>query len=318
MKKIVLSLIALTALIANVNSQIPTTGLISHYPFNNNVNDEFGSNHGTNSGAVAANDRFGNSASALYLNGVNASVDFGDINLINPDFSISFWLSYEAVAAGESARILSKRAVCSTGNMIDIAINTSSIGMEVYSGSNNSANAAGSGTTSTNTWYHVVFVVDQVSQETRQYTDGVLSSTNSWASAVGSIDNSASFGISTSPCIPIVNSTIAYKGLVDDIRIYNRPVNQTEVTALFNEGNTAEIIESSYDNQVAIYPNPATSIIKVDTEEKLVSLAIFDITGSLVQQELTNSFSIENLESGIYTINIVTSKGVAYSRFVKK
>jgi len=71
-------------------------------------------------------------------------------------------------------------------------------------------------------------------------------------------------------------------------------------------------------NAITVYPNPTTSHITIDIDEKINSVKIFNITGDLVQTETSNTFSVENLSTGVYIINVVTSKGLNYSRFIKE
>jgi len=320
MKKTILSIVTIIALNFGVNAQtIPTNGLIAHYPFNNDVIDNAGSNDGINTGAIFTEDRFGNANKAIYLNGVNNMVDFGDIALINPDFTISFWLNYDSIPAGYAAKILSKRPICSTGNLIDIAVNPTSIGMEVYSGTNNSANSGAGGNTIHGNWYHMVFVADQTNQETRSYLDGVLNSTNSWATSVGSIDNSSSFGISNSPCIPLNANTIAYSGFIDDIRVYDRPVDQTDVTALFNEENPTASVNEITNNSISIYPNPAKNQLTINVADKIENITIIDITGKTIKNMTPTSktINVSELTKGIYFLKVKTTNSVVTSKFIK-
>jgi hypothetical protein len=69
---------------------------------------------------------------------------------------------------------------------------------------------------------------------------------------------------------------------------------------------------------ISIYPNPASSIITIDTDEQIETIMIYDLFGSLIQQESTASFSIEELPSGVYFANVQTSNGMARVRFVKQ
>jgi hypothetical protein len=68
---------------------------------------------------------------------------------------------------------------------------------------------------------------------------------------------------------------------------------------------------------INVYPNPASSIITIDTDEQIETIVIFDLFGSLIQQESTAMFSIEGLSSGVYFANVQTSAGMARVRFVK-
>lgn len=69
---------------------------------------------------------------------------------------------------------------------------------------------------------------------------------------------------------------------------------------------------------VSIYPNPTLSGMNIVTEHEILNVAIFDVTGALVQEETQASFSVEHLARGTYTLRITTDRGVARKRFVKE
>jgi len=108
-------------------------------------------------------------------------------------------------------------------------------------------------------------------------------------------------------------------------------------TADINGDGNVDILSASYgDNTVEwyensgvagieeltaglkVYPNPASTIMNIHADDQIESVMIFDLFGSLVQQESTSSFSIEGLSSGIYMANVKTNAGIARVRFVKE
>lgn len=66
-----------------------------------------------------------------------------------------------------------------------------------------------------------------------------------------------------------------------------------------------------------LYPNPATSVLSIETEAIVNKITIFNMTGRLVQTETTSSFSIEDLPTGVYMVTIVASTGIQTLRFIK-
>lgn len=56
----------------------------------------------------------------------------------------------------------------------------------------------------------------------------------------------------------------------------------------------------------SIYPNPAKSIVTISNFQENTSCTIFDITGKKIKQMILNqpTFSVENLEKGIYLLQI--------------
>ena len=67
-----------------------------------------------------------------------------------------------------------------------------------------------------------------------------------------------------------------------------------------------------------IYPNPASSFLTIQTNEEIATVTIFNITGSVVQFENSNTFSVENLMSGIYFLQISTKNRMVIKRFIKE
>jgi hypothetical protein len=70
-------------------------GLVAYYPFNGNANDESGnSNNGSVNGASLSVDRFGNTGEAYFFNGINDKIIVKNSESLNfkNDFTISFWV----------------------------------------------------------------------------------------------------------------------------------------------------------------------------------------------------------------------------------
>ncbi len=232
MKKLLLAVILMASLSFEANAQV-TNGLINDYSFNQGtLDDNKGGFHGTNHGATFVDDRFGRNEAAIYLDGTD-HVSFGNIAITTPNYSLAFWIKYDAIPTGVYY-LLGKRPACSAGNFFDLQISATNIGMEVYSGGNNTANAAAGGPITPNNWHHVVFATDTLNKQTLKYIDGVLVSTKDWGGAVGSIANSTSFDIGNSPCATS-STRRKYKGAIDDIKIYDRPITGSEVKELFQE-----------------------------------------------------------------------------------
>ncbi len=105
---------------------------------------------------------------------------------------------------------------------------------------------------------------------------------------------------------------------------YNAPVitNQTLNTIRVNAG----VAEIKADNNISIYPNPATEEITIAMEhaENIVVINIYDLQGRLVQTEAVNKnntvqkIMIGNLMNGIYFIELKKTDGQKITgRFIK-
>ncbi len=85
-------------------------------------------------------------------------------------------------------------------------------------------------------------------------------------------------------------------------------------------GTASTSISQNSNNFFQIYPNPATSIIQILTNEKIINLKICDILGRVVKIENNPSkeLNISNLESGYYILSIENSKGeIQKTKFIK-
>ena len=72
------------------------------------------------------------------------------------------------------------------------------------------------------------------------------------------------------------------------------------------------------NNAMTLFPNPSSSILTIQTIDEIKEVFIFNTLGTLVQTEKANSFSVEQLFSGIYIIQVKTEKGISGIRFIKE
>ncbi len=83
-----------------------------------------------------------------------------------------------------------------------------------------------------------------------------------------------------------------------------------------------DAISNIYNNNsfVNIYPNPATSVLYITTDNSEFDMSIFDVSGRIVmQKELSgsnNTINIKTLNSGMYYIQFINTKTA--TRFTKK
>ncbi len=74
------------------------------------------------------------------------------------------------------------------------------------------------------------------------------------------------------------------------------------------------------DNQISIYPNPASASIQVKFPNHIHidTIEIYNALGQLVQVEKTTIFTVEKLNSGAYFIKMSTNEGIIHKNFIKK
>ncbi|OFX42888.1 MAG: hypothetical protein A2046_08455 [Bacteroidetes bacterium GWA2_30_7] len=256
--------ITLTLVISLLNllgfAQIPTNGIVAYYPFNGNANDESGNGYnGTSSGATLANDRFGNANSAYSFNGVNNYIDLStnasSFNFQQPA-TVSFWVksSVDDVHAIYSVT----NNIGDNGTTIVIGNNTTDkLTNEIITISNYSSSTdyyiAGYTTTNRNllfdnNWHNIICVFDGVSAKI--YLDNnLLSITTGWGT------NNGQYGNITSPTRAVLGTRYAnssygvfHNGGLDDILVYNRVLNTTEIATIYNYTGCTTSIPTANDS----------------------------------------------------------------------
>lgn len=71
--------------------------------------------------------------------------------------------------------------------------------------------------------------------------------------------------------------------------------------------------------KVSIYPNPATDLLKINTSESIISIAIFDVTGKQVlAKSKSNEINVSGLIKGNYILQITTEEKTYTEKFIKK
>ena len=211
-------------------------GLVAHYPFNANANDETGNgNDGDIHGATLTSDRFGNINSAYSFNGVDNFILISADQLQNNDFTYSLWMKPLSIPGDGSFNfIFSIGSQNIDGGGQGLAITKGYISSnDGFSGGGNvvgeydlfcqtgvSANV--------DNWYHLVLTKSK--DFYKLYTNGVL------MCSTPSNGKNPTYG--TSEVRASIGNRIGYSGdfvhaLIDDIYLYNRALAAEEVTALY-------------------------------------------------------------------------------------
>ncbi|MCI3935644.1 GEVED domain-containing protein [Chryseobacterium aahli] len=85
-------------------------------------------------------------------------------------------------------------------------------------------------------------------------------------------------------------------------------------------GNLSTTEHERWKGGIKIYPNPTTSIIKIDSKDKIKSFEMYNISGQLVKKGgKTEEISLENNASGVYIVKIILENNeVSISKVIKK
>lgn len=75
--------------------------------------------------------------------------------------------------------------------------------------------------------------------------------------------------------------------------------------------------DSFFKNNFALYPNPVSDMLNVQSNLIIEEISVLDINGRKVKNSVSNSISVSNLESGVYLIEVKSKEGIGTSKFVK-
>lgn len=73
-------------------------------------------------------------------------------------------------------------------------------------------------------------------------------------------------------------------------------------------------------DSVIVYPNPTSDLVSVALPNNALiqKIAVYNSLGQLVLTETNSTFSLQNLDSGIYYLTIFTTEGNYAKKIVKK
>lgn len=221
--------ILLTLLISLCTMRTEAQALLAYYPFNGNANDAAGTLNGTVSGAVLSSDKNNNASSAYSFNGTNQYINLGSSAVIRPTaaLSVSLWfeLNITGTLSGRSMFSCTENAGYNihyrTGNLIECNV--------FRNGSY--ATISTSATPYNNTgWHFAVMTYD--GRYTRFYLDGNLVGSNDAGAnyPITYVTNNTYIGAEPSGTSGI-DANWYYQGKLDDIKIYNGALSNSEVLA---------------------------------------------------------------------------------------
>lgn len=347
MKKIYFTLLA-SFLFINSEAQVALgTGLAASYSFTGNANNDSGPGlDGTVVGATLTTDRFGNPNQAYKFNGTSNYINFG--NILNSvfagtgnKFTISAWFKPASssmpnnviiVKASDAACSLDERQIyfrVYNNKMMFSYASTAGPGNYVHAIGNTVVN-------DTSHWYHVVAEYDGTIPTTTGldrvniYVDNVLNILSEGTPTTGTIGNipatNAAMGVGTmltpsgTPC-----GTFFFNGKIDDIRIYNRPLNTAEINAIYTGPTKVGIKENKKDVQCEIFPNPTSGILNysISNVQDDITITVFDVVGKKVYCKLevgSNSISgfvdLSSKPKGVYFFEIETTSGKTVQKVI--
>lgn len=295
------------------------SGLVAHYPFNGNANDESGNSFdGTVFGATLTSDRFGLGSSAYSFDGIDDYINVPGNSTFNgpTSFSVSVWFNSNQTAA--RTKIINKGIDVGGDRSLytwDITLNPAQSGSFLgqvrgnYSDGVSSVSLYSEDTTLFNNWNFVVLTYDGLIGKC--YVNNVLQ--DSSMSISGTLNNESG---------PIQigrenNSNTGsdeFSGKIDDIRIYNRVLNPQEIDSLYNQSlNVTDIAEFNNFN-ISLFPNPANGAFTLRSPKaNIQSLLLYDLTGRDLRARISrdqNAVQVQTHYHGLAIVKVQTDQGI--------
>jgi hypothetical protein len=254
-------LMTLTFLSSNSYAQV-TNGLVAHYSFNGNANDMIGTKHGTVHGAVLDTGRGGVPNAAYFFDGIDDYIDFGTIDPLgnNSDATVCIWFKpTRPVTPFDFFKVnyIDNEYLFSTGGQTlstGYAVIWAKSAVKCLRKTSSKATSSGHEGYADNNWHQVCFTFDNSLNRMKVYLDGVLkrdtlgsvsSYTNSSPSVYAGNTNNSTWG------------NFYFGGLMDDIKIYSRALNQKEIDTLFGKPLPCETYSKIYPVSCDTFVSPS-------------------------------------------------------------
>jgi hypothetical protein len=231
------------------NPAVDPTGLVGAWGFEEtsgtNVTDSSGAgNTGTINGAVrSTSGRFG---SALSFDGVNDIVTVPDANSLDlsSGMTLEAWVRPTALGANWHAAVFKEQTAGLTYSLYANG-NTSRPSVHVNPGSE--TDTRGTAQLALNTWTHLAGTYD--GSTLRLYVNGTLVSSKAVSGPLVSSSGALRFGGDT------IWSDEYFAGLLDEIRVYSRPLTASEITSDMNSA----VVPAVVDTQAPTAPGALTA-----------------------------------------------------------
>jgi Concanavalin A-like lectin/glucanases superfamily/Secretion system C-terminal sorting domain len=225
-----------------------TQGLVGWWPFTGNAVDSVNmQNNGKVTGAQLTKDRFGNDSSAYYFDGNGDYIDVGtDSSLRSSSHSINFWFKYK-----DTSQVF-HFVDCQNSNNGEwgsVCYYHPSNGLSFSIGAGSNDRLMGHASyikLNDDDWHMFSATYSKTTNQLAVYLDGCLSGNVNIKGSKGGFSSSDStrfnsgehwmFGAHSQYFSSSKNNGPRYfKGSLDDIRMYNRPLGSVEVRGLFLE-----------------------------------------------------------------------------------
>ncbi len=284
-------------------------GLVTRYTFDTSdiqwgsttseIRDTAGSAHGDSVGLSSANAVTGKIGQALNFGNNQYVASSSAANFLSPStsFTVSSWINTPTPAGNKT--VFGKATA--NEREVQLLLNSSGSVSSFVGGANNTATAV----LSANQWIHLVLVNDTSSGLSHIYTNGALTK----SLAPGSVTAPGiDFLIGARRNSTNTDSTIYFSGYIDDVRIYNRALSQSEISSIYNLTDISPITPPTpTDTTSPTTPTNLSATGTTQTQTTLSWTASTDAVGVSGYRVFRNGTQIATTATPSYTATGLTA-----------
>ena len=215
----------------NINTIDLEKGLVVHYPLNGDATDASGNgNDGSPNGGVVFSE--GVDGQAASFDGIDDYIDLGTTSLLSSgsEKTISAWVSVENSSRAMMVFSRYQDYNAYKGYNLNLHFGKPRIDARRSSGSPLFSYSGTGPDVSDGNWHHIVGTYSTNTNTIQIFVDGVLASSNP-LNLVPQDFNEAYIGCSREANIGL---RMFFEGKLDEIRVYNRALNEAEIQALYS------------------------------------------------------------------------------------
>ncbi len=325
---LIISILPIHLFASNLDSS-----LVGDWPFSGNGDDESSfANSATVYGATLTADRFGNDSSAYHFNGEDAYIEIPDADELSlaatGEFTISMWMKCDTLNFPNSEKTYVHWAGKGESGMHEWVFRIYDYNSSrpnrtsAYSFNLNGGLGAGSYVqedVSTDEWIHITAVYNYPINKIQLYKNGVLKDTDEFS------DYNISPGNGDAPVrIGTRDLNSFFKGSIDDVRMYSRALDSTEIKELYTLKPSVSIKNYVESSRFALYPIPASDklTISINDDNSASQITVVNsnetalLSKTIEEGVLNHTIDISQLKSGIYYVILQNGKEQMVKRFV--
>jgi hypothetical protein len=167
-----------------------------------------------------------------------------------------------------------------------------------------------------NHFYHFTVVYSGYSMEL--YTDGELDTFSSNSGLMSTTNKAITFGRKDQ-----TTTNYSLKGVLDEIRIYDKALEPAEIMTLKSIWNAVTGIPVESNNSIKIYPNPTNGVIHIEGSSFIRNPELSDVTGRRIDIQNVYSTGGNNLTlelssftKGLIILRIEAGESVIHHRII--